>query len=265
VNLPPARHPGDAAGLAAPPAGSVTPPLLEVRGLRVRYGKIEAVHGVDLRVERGSIVTVIGPNGAGKTTLLGAVMGLLPSDGAVRYDGRDLRGVPVDARVGAGLCLVPERRELFGNLTVEDNLRLGAFQRVRRGERGAADDLQQVYARFPRLAERRRQLAATLSGGERQMLALGRALMAKPLLLLLDEPSLGLAPRIVREILHIVADLRRAGTAILLVEQNARAALQIADHGYVLELGEIALEGPAAALAGNPRVVASYLGAREGA
>ena len=240
-------------------------PLLEVRGLRVRYGKIEAVHGVDLRVERGSIVTVIGPNGAGKTTLLGAVMGLLPCDGSVIYDGRDVHGVAVDARVAAGMCLVPERRELFGELTVEDNLRLGAFQRVRRGERGAAGDLTDVYARFPRLAERRRQLAATLSGGERQMLALGRALMGKPALLLLDEPSLGLAPRIVREILHIVAELRGAGTSILLVEQNARAALRIADQGYVLELGEIALHGPAAELAGNPRVVASYLGAKPAA
>ncbi|MBE7418818.1 MAG: ABC transporter ATP-binding protein [Ideonella sp.] len=240
-------------------------PLLEARGLRVRYGKIEAVHGVDLRVERGSIVTVIGPNGAGKTTLLGALIGLLPCDGSVHHDGRDLHGVAVHARVAAGMCLVPERRELFGELSVEDNLRLGAFVRVRRGERGAADDLHEVYARFPRLAERRRQLAATLSGGERQMLALGRALMAKPSLLLLDEPSLGLAPRIVREILHIVADLRRAGTAILLVEQNARAALQIADRGYVLELGEIVLEGPASELAGHPRVVASYLGARQAA
>ena len=240
-------------------------PLLELRGLRVRYGKIEPVHGVDLRVERGSIVTVIGPNGAGKTTLLGAVMGLLPCDGSVLYDGRDVRGVAVDARVAAGMCLVPERRELFGDLTVEDNLRLGAFQRVRRGERGAADDLSGVFTLFPRLAERRRQLAATLSGGERQMLALGRALMGKPALLLLDEPSLGLAPRIVREILQIVAELRSTGTAILLVEQNARAALRIADHGYVLELGEIALHGPAAELAGNPRVVASYLGAKPAA
>ena len=238
----------------------VAPALLEVRGLRVRYGKVEAVHGVSLSVERGSIVTVIGPNGAGKTTLLGAVMGLLPCEGAVVYDGREVGGLTVDARVAAGMCLVPERRELFGELTVEDNLRLGAFQRVRRGERGAADDLGGVYARFPRLKERRLQLAATLSGGERQMLALGRALMARPALLLLDEPSLCLAPRIVREILHIVADLRASGTAILLVEQNARAALQIADRGYVLELGEIALDGVAAELAGNPRVVESYLG-----
>ncbi|MCC7100559.1 MAG: ABC transporter ATP-binding protein [Rubrivivax sp.] len=241
------------------------PPLLEVRGLRVRYGKIEAVHGVDLCVERGRIVTVIGPNGAGKTTLLAALMGLLPCEGSVRYEGRELRTDAVDARVAAGISLVPERRELFGELSVEDNLRLGAFQRGRRGQAGAAQDLQDVYARFPRLAERRGQFAATLSGGERQMLALGRALMARPRLLMLDEPSLGLAPRIVREILGIVCELRQAGTAILLVEQNARAALRIADHACVLELGEIALQGPAAELAASPRVIASYLGSRSAA
>jgi branched-chain amino acid transport system ATP-binding protein len=204
--------------------------------------------------------TVIGPNGAGKTTLLGAIMGLLPSTGAIRYLGADLSVARVEARVARGLCLVPERRELFGELSVEDNLRLGAFQRVRHGERGADSDLGDVYQRFPRLAERRTQLAATLSGGERQMLALGRALMGKPRLLMLDEPSLGLAPRIVREIMQIVAELRKTGVSILLVEQNARAALQVADYGYVLETGEIALEGASSSLTGNPRVVESYLG-----
>ena len=234
--------------------------LLEVDDLRVRYGKVHALHGVSLRVERGTIVTVIGPNGAGKTTLLGAVMGLLASSGTIRYDGADIGALPVESRVAAGLCLVPERRELFGELTVEDNLRLGAFQRVRRGERGAANELGEVYARFPRLKERRAQLAATLSGGERQMLALGRALMAKPRLLMLDEPSLGLAPRIVRDILRIIAELRETGVSILLVEQNARAALGIADRGYVLETGEVVLSGSAAELAGNPRVAESYLG-----
>jgi branched-chain amino acid transport system ATP-binding protein len=187
-------------------------------------------------------------------------MGLLPASGSIRYLGADVGATKVEARVARGLCLVPERRELFGELSVEDNLRLGAFQRVRHGERGADGDLGDVYQRFPRLAERRTQLAATLSGGERQMLALGRALMGKPRLLMLDEPSLGLAPRIVREIMHIVADLRKTGVSILLVEQNARAALQVADYGYVLETGEIALEGESSSLAGNPRVVESYLG-----
>ncbi|MBN9463886.1 MAG: ABC transporter ATP-binding protein [Burkholderiales bacterium] len=234
--------------------------LLEVDDLRVSYRKVEALHRVSLRIEQGSIVTVIGPNGAGKTTLLGAIMGLLPPGGAIRYLGADIGRLEVEARVARGLCLVPERRELFGEMTVEDNLRLGAFQRVRHGERGADSDLGEIYRRFPRLKERRSQLAATLSGGERQMLALGRALMGKPRLLMLDEPSLGLAPRIVREIMHIVADLRKTGVSILLVEQNARAALQVADYGYVLETGEIALEGTSSSLADNPRVVESYLG-----
>jgi branched-chain amino acid transport system ATP-binding protein len=223
------------------------------------------VHGVSLDVDEGSIVTVIGPNGAGKSTLLAALMGLLPSRGMVRYQGSDVAEVPVESRVAAGLTLVPERRELFGELSVQDNLRLGAYQRLRRGARDAAGELREVYARFPRLQERREQLAVTLSGGERQMLAIGRALMAKPKLLMLDEPSLGLAPRIVRDILHIVADLRADGVAILLVEQNARAALQIADSGYVLETGELVLQGSAADLAVNPRVIESYLGLKAAA
>ncbi len=239
--------------------------LLEVEDLTVHYGKVEAVHGVSLRVREGEIATVIGPNGAGKSTLLGAIMGLLPCAGRVRYAGVELGASGVETRVAHGISLVPERRELFGELSVEDNLRLGAFQRVRRGERAAAGDFDEVYERFPRLRERRTQLAATLSGGERQMLALGRALMGKPRLLMLDEPSLGLAPRIVREIMHIIADLRTTGVSILLVEQNARAALQVADEGYVLETGDIVLAGPSAELAGNPRVVESYLGSGRGA
>ena len=232
--------------------------LLEIAGLAVSYGKVDAVRGVTLAVPAGSIVTVIGANGAGKTTLLNAAMGLLPSDGKVVFDGADQRGIAVEARVAAGLALVPERRELFGALPVEDNLMLGAFRLGRRGS--AADMLDQVYARYPRLKERRGQSAGTLSGGERQMLALGRALMSKPRLLMLDEPSLGLAPQIVRESMRMVAALKESGVAVLLVEQNARAALDIADYGYVMELGEIVLQAPAADLAHNPRVIESYLG-----
>ena len=234
--------------------------LLEVDDLRVFYGKVEGLHRASLRVPEGSIVTVIGPNGAGKTTLLGAIMGLLPSAGSARYAGADLAGMKTEARVGLGLSLVPERRELFGEMTVEDNLRLGAFHRFREHDADLDSDLAAIYTRFPRLEERRAQLAATLSGGERQMLALGRALMAKPRLLMLDEPSLGLAPRIVRDIFRIITDLKKTGVSILLVEQNARAALQVADYGYVLETGEIVLEGPSAELASNPRVIESYLG-----
>jgi branched-chain amino acid transport system ATP-binding protein len=233
---------------------------LEVDGLSVAYGKVEALHGASLRVAEGAIVTVIGPNGAGKTTLLGAVMGLLPSRGTLRYAGASLDGTSTEERVARGMCLVPERRELFAELSVEDNLRLGAFHRRRDGADAIAADIAAVYVRFPRLQERARQLAGTLSGGERQMLALGRALMAKPRLLLLDEPSLGLAPRIVREIFHIIADLKKTGVSMLLVEQNARAALQVADYGYVLETGGIVLEGPARELAVNPRVAETYLG-----
>jgi branched-chain amino acid transport system ATP-binding protein len=233
---------------------------LQVEGLSVAYGKVDALQRANLHVAEGSIVTVIGPNGAGKTTLLGAIMGLLPSRGILRYAGALLGVTPTEDRVALGMCLVPERRELFAGLSVEDNLRLGAFHRRRDGARAIGADMEQVYARFPRLKERARQLAGTLSGGERQMLALGRALMARPRLLLLDEPSLGLAPRMVREIFHIIADLKRTGVSMLLVEQNARAALQVADYGYVLETGSIVLEGAAAELAGNPRVVETYLG-----
>ena len=234
--------------------------VLQVTGLRVLYGKVPGLHRATLKIEEGSIVTVIGPNGAGKTTLLGAIMGLLPSSGEVRYAGATLAGKNVETRVALGMSLVPERRELFGELSVHDNLRLGAFARIRRRERGIESDLDAVYSRFPRLVERRDYLAETLSGGERQMLALGRALMARPRVLMLDEPSLGLAPLIVREILQIIADLRKTGVSILLVEQNARAALQVADYGYVLENGEIALEGPSKELAENPRVMETYLG-----
>jgi branched-chain amino acid transport system ATP-binding protein len=232
-------------------------PLFEIENLHVAYGKVEAVRGVSLVMQPGQIVAVIGPNGAGKTTLLAAVAGLLRWRGRVMYDGLDLARLDVEERVERGLCLVPERRELFGDMAVADNLLLGAYSR--RGN-GADQSLREVYNRFPRLAERRRQKAQTLSGGERQMLALGRALMAKPRLLLLDEPSLGLAPMMVREILRIVASLREIGVSILLVEQNARAALETADYGYVLETGEITHQGPPAVLANDARVVATYLG-----
>jgi branched-chain amino acid transport system ATP-binding protein len=233
--------------------------ILEVNNLRVFYRRVEGLHRASLRVDEGAIVTVIGPNGAGKSTLLGAVMGLLPHAGEVRFAGRDLAGVPVEARVQRGLCLVPERRELFGELAVEDNLLLGAFQRSRRRAR-LEPDLRAIYRRFPRLEERAGQLAGTLSGGERQMLALGRALMARPKLLMLDEPSLGLAPLVVREVFRAIAELRAAGVSILLIEQNARAALEVADYGYVLETGETVLEGAAAQLTANPRVAQTYLG-----
>jgi branched-chain amino acid transport system ATP-binding protein len=242
--------------------------VLEVRDLCVAYGKVEALHNVNLRVPTGRIVTVIGPNGAGKTTLLAAIMGALPVVGAnagsvrgeVRFAGVDRAGAQIEQMVARGMTLVPEKRELFGEMTVEDNLLLGAFQRYRSGLRDQQQTMAEVFALFPRLQERRAQLAGTLSGGERQMLAIGRALMAKPRLLMLDEPSLGLAPLIVREIFHIIDELRRRGASILLVEQNARAALQLADDAYVLETGEVALEGPAAQLARDPRVVDTYLG-----
>ena len=236
--------------------------LLEVRDLRVAYGKVEAVHGVSLVIRPAHIATVIGPNGAGKTTLLGAIMGLRSSRGDIHYDGRSIATLAVEERVASGLSLVPERRELFSMMSVADNLELGAFARRRTGEAAIALTRNEVYRRFPRLAERRTQLAGTLSGGERQILALGRALMAKPRLLLLDEPSLGLAPLIVKEIFNIIASLKETGVAVLLVEQNAHAALQVADYGYVLETGEVAMEGESAALMGDPRVAATYLGRR---
>jgi branched-chain amino acid transport system ATP-binding protein len=235
-------------------------PLLDVRDLRVAYGKVEALHGLSLSVPEGRIVTVIGPNGAGKSTLLNCLAGLLPGTGEILLHGRSLNGVETEARVAEGLVLVPEKRELFGAMTVEDNLVLGAFARLRRRGTDVGASLKEVYARFPRLQERRAQFAATLSGGERQMLALGRALMGNPRVLMLDEPSLGLAPIVVRDIFRIISELRATGVSILLVEQNARAALQVADYGYVLETGESVLEGPSTELAENPRVVETYLG-----
>ncbi|GGR93662.1 ABC transporter ATP-binding protein [Deinococcus sedimenti] len=232
--------------------------LLDVRDLHTRYGRVEALTGVSVQVPQGQIVSVIGANGAGKTTLMNSVMGVLPAQGEITYGGESLRSVPLEGRVARGISLVPERRDLFASMTVQDNLQLGAYLRRRQAWRA---DLDTVYERFPRLLERRTQLAGTLSGGEQQMLAIGRALMARPRLLLLDEPSLGLAPLIVRDILRIVQGLKADGVTILLVEQNARASLAISDHAYVLETGQVKLSGPAATLARDESLTASYLGA----
>lgn len=236
--------------------------LLEVVDLHAGYGRAEVLHGLSFTAAEKSVVTVIGPNGAGKSTLLGALMGLIPSRSSrLRFAGEDIAKLTLEERVLAGLALVPEKRELFGTMTVEDNLLLGGWRPKKLGDKRWRDGMDSVYTRFPRLKERRAQAAGTLSGGERQMLALGRALMGQPKLLMLDEPSLGLAPLIVREIFTIVDDLRASGVSILLVEQNARAALRVADHGHVLETGEFGLSGPADQLAADPRVIETYLGA----
>ena len=234
--------------------------LLQLQGICVSYGPVEAVHEVNLDVKEGEIVTVIGPNGAGKTTLLSAAMGLLPSKGSITLAGERIARPSVEAMVSRGVGLVPEKRELFGEMTVEDNLLLGGFSRWRRGQRDQTLRMQEVFEIFPRLKERRLQMSSTLSGGERQMLAIGRALMARPRLLMLDEPSLGLAPLIVREVLQVVASLRRHGVSVLLVEQNARAALQVADRAYVLEMGAVALSGEARDLLHDRRIIDTYLG-----
>jgi branched-chain amino acid transport system ATP-binding protein len=234
--------------------------ILSVRNATVTYDAILAVSDVSIEVPKGSIVTILGPNGAGKSSLLNAIMGVVPASGTVTFAGRDLRGESVEARVNDGLSLVPEKRELFSSMTVEDNLRLGRFRLRHKGS--AEPLLNEIFALFPRLKERRKQLAGTLSGGERQMLAMARALMGEPRLLMLDEPSLGLAPLIVREILQTAANLRDAGTSILLVEQNARAALRIADYGYVLENGRVMMEGEPGMLQADRRIIESYLGVR---
>ncbi len=245
--------------MSMPSASSAQQPIFEIDNLFVNYGHVEAVRGISLSLMPGQIISVIGPNGAGKTSLLSAAMGLLPSTGGLRLDGMSLAGIGVEERVERGLCLVPEKRELFGDMPVLDNLTLGAYSR-RYSAAQFKQNLDRVYSLFPRLAERRAQRAHTLSGGERQMLALGRALMAQPRVLLLDEPSLGLAPLIVAEILAIVRSLRESGVSIVLVEQNALAALQSSDYGYVLEIGEVALAGNSSELAQDARVQAAYLG-----
>jgi len=235
----------------------VSAPLLEVRDLEAGYGAIRALRGVSLEVRRGEIVSLIGSNGAGKSTLLRVASGLLrPGAGTVRIDGEDVTGARPDRIVARGVCHVPEGRRIFANLSVRENLQMGAF--ARRG--GASDALDRVLALFPRLRERLAQPGGTLSGGEQQMLAIGRALMAAPRLLLLDEPSLGLAPILVQQIFSILEEIHRDGTTLVLVEQNALQALRIADRAYVLETGTLALEGPAASLARDPRVRRAYLG-----
>jgi branched-chain amino acid transport system ATP-binding protein len=229
--------------------------LLEVSALEVRYGGIRAVNGIDLQVGEGELVCLIGANGAGKSSSLRAICGLASSrSGRIVYDGEDISAAPVYALPRKGLVMVPEGRGIFPQLTVEENLAMGAYVR------GRDIDPAEQYERFPRLRERRRQIAGTLSGGEQQMLALARALMARPRLLLLDEPSMGLAPLMVARIFELVRDISRAGVTVLLVEQNARLALEIAGRGYVLESGSIALSGDAAWLLGHPRVRAAYLG-----
>jgi branched-chain amino acid transport system ATP-binding protein len=236
--------------------------LLEANGISVSYGKIEAVRDVSLTLSAGQIVTVIGPNGAGKSSLLKALIGALPYSGDVVFAGHNSNGKTLEDRVDAGLFLVPEERALFAELTVEENLALGAFSRRRQGTAVLAHARDEIYALFPRLKERHRQLAGTLSGGERQMLALGRALIGKPKLLMLDEPSLGLAPRIVRDIFRTIVELGARNVSLLVVEQNARAAIQIADYCYVMEQGRIALEGLPEDLESDERIIASYLGGR---
>ena len=235
--------------------------LLDIRDLHAGYGKAEVLHGIHLHAQAGQVITVIGPNGAGKTTLLNTLMGLLPTKGHMFYRGEDISDFTLEERVMMGIALVPEKRELFGTMTVEDNLELGGFRQMRMGNRQWRSRMDDVYDLFPRLKERRTQLAGTLSGGERQMLAVGRSLMSRPEVLMLDEPSLGLAPLIVKEIFAIIDTLRKTGVTIVLVEQNARAALAVADYGYVLEMGEVSLHGPAPELAQDSRVIDTYLGA----
>ena len=236
--------------------------MLEIDGLRSGYGGPDVLHDVSLRVQANEIVAVVGANGAGKTTLLNTIAGLLrPSGGAIRLNGQAIGGLAAERIVRAGLSLVPEGRQVIAPLSVEENLQVGAYGR----KSGAADTLAAIYDRFPRLKERRRQPAGLLSGGEQQMLAIGRAMMAGPGVLLLDEPSMGLAPLIVSEIFALLADLNGQGIAVLLVEQNARKALALASRGYVLEGGRIVLEGPSSELSKSPAIVDAYLGAASAA
>ena len=231
--------------------------MLDVRNLEARYGRIPALRGIDLGIRAGELVALVGANGAGKSTLLRALSGVQSASGDIVFDGENISAAPPERRVALGIVQVPEGRQVFGPLSVEDNLRLGAY---RRGRRATARSLERVYQMFPPLAERRSHAAGALSGGQQQMLAIGRALMAQPRLLLLDEPSMGLAPRLVAEIFACVQALRAADTALLLVEQNARAALAIADRAYVLETGRVVLAGSGAQLLADQAVRTAYLG-----
>jgi branched-chain amino acid transport system ATP-binding protein len=234
--------------------------LLSVTDLHAGYGKAEVLHGIGLRAEAGQVITVIGPNGAGKSTLLNALIGALPARGEIAFLGRAIGGLELEERVMRGLALVPEKRALFGTMAVEDNLLLGAYRQVRLGHRDTAAAMERVFGLFPRLKERATQLAGTMSGGEQQMLAMGRALMARPTVLLMDEPSMGLSPIMVDKIFEVVGNIHQQGTTILLVEQNASRALSLADRGYVMDSGEITMAGEAKQLLADPRVRAAYLG-----
>lgn len=238
---------------------SASPWLLDIRGLDVAYGGIRAVQGLNLQVGKGELVCLIGANGAGKSTTLRAICGLVPvAAGQVDYQGQSIVGVPPHQLVRRGLVMVPEGRGIFGQLTIEENLSMGAY--TRRDDARVRQDVERVYTLFPRLAERKKQSAGTLSGGEQQMLAMGRAMISRPELLLLDEPSMGLAPIMVERIFGLIQDIAKEGVTILLIEQNARLALELGDRGYVMESGRIILEGPASRLLHDPKVRAAYLG-----
>ncbi len=235
--------------------------LLEMKDVVAGYGNITALKGISLSVPEGSIVTLIGANGAGKSTTMKTIMGIVKArEGTVAFQGKELKSEKAYQVVREGISLVPEGRQILQNMTVQENLELGAYQR---NDSQIGSDMEKIFERFPRLKERRRQYGGTLSGGEQQMLAIGRAVMARPKLLLLDEPSMGLAPLVVQQIFDVIKDIHKAGTTVLLVEQNAQKALQIADYAYVMETGKIVIEGPAADVAQNPQVRAAYLGGRK--